>query len=84
MDKINLVSSQAAPKLSCSMDTRSKFSSPLVNSLVKNRLFKTTLPFQFIHTMGLTLVDMTLRDSRDLVIHRIEIWLFRGHSFGEI
>jgi len=54
-------------------------SSPLVNSLVKNRLFKTApdideTPFQFIHTMDLSVVDMTLHDSSDLVIHRTEIW----------
>ena len=40
---------------SFSMDTRSMSSSPLVDSLVKNRLFKTAPdivepPFQFIHT----------------------------------
>ena len=41
----------------------------------KNRLFKTAPdidkpPFQFIHTMDMSLVDMTLYDSPDLVIHR--------------
>ena len=58
MDKINIVSSQAAVLIvsSFSTDTRSKSSSPLVSSLVKNQLFKTApdideLPFQFIHTM---------------------------------
>ena len=40
----------------------------------KNRLFKTAPdidkpPFQFIHTMDMSLVDMTLYDSPDLVIH---------------
>ena len=57
------------------------FSSPLVDSLVKNLLFKTApdideAPFQFIHTtdlsMDLSLVDMMLHDSPDLVIHRTE------------
>jgi len=53
-------------------------SSPLVNSLVKNRLFKTApdideLTFQFIHTMDLSAVDTMLHDSSDLVIHRTEI-----------
>jgi len=76
MDKISIVSSQAVLEMSSfSMDTRSMSSSPLVNSLVKNWLFKTApdvdeLPFQFIHTMDLAQVDMTLHDSPDLVIYR--------------
>ena len=42
-------------------------SSPLVNSVVKNRLFKTAPdidepPFQFIHTMDLSVVDTMLYD----------------------
>jgi len=80
IDKINIVGSQAVLKTSSfSMDTRSMFSSPLVNSLVKNRLFKTApdideTPFQFIHTMDLSVVDTRLRDSSGLVIHRAEIW----------
>jgi len=55
MDKINIISSQTVLEMSSfSMDTRSISSSPLVNSLVKNRLFKTTPdvdepPFQVIH-----------------------------------
>jgi len=54
-------------------------SSLLVNSLVKNRLFKTAPdidepPFQFIHTIDLSVVGTTLYDSPDLVIHRTEIW----------
>ena len=41
MDKINIVSSQAILEMSYySMDTRSMSSSPLVNNLVKDRLFK--------------------------------------------
>jgi len=69
MNKINTVSSQAVLKESCIMDTCSKSSSPLVNSLVINRLFKTTpdideLPFRFIHTVDLSLVDMMLRDTQ--------------------
>jgi len=64
---------------SFSMDTRSKSSLPLVNSLVKNRLFKTAPdidepPFQFIHTMDLSVVDAMLHDSPDLIICRTEIW----------
>jgi len=64
---------------SFSMDTRSISSSPLVNSLVKNRLFKTAPdidepPFQFIHTMDLSVVDTMLHDNPDLVIHRTDIW----------
>ena len=80
MHKINTVSSQAVLEMPCiSMDTRSMSSSPLVNSLVKNQLFKTVphideLPFQFTHTMDLSVVDTMLHDSPDLVIHRTEIW----------
>jgi len=64
---------------SFSMDKRSMSSSPLVNSIVKNRLFKTTPyidepPFQFINIMDLFVVDAMLYDSPNLVIHRIEIW----------
>ena len=33
-----------------------------------------TAPFQFIHTMDLSVVDTMLHDSRDLVIHRTESW----------
>ena len=78
--KINIVSSQAALVVSSfSMDTRSMSSSPLVSSLVKNRLFNTAPdidqpPFQFIHTMDLSVVDTMLHNSPDLVIHRTEIW----------
>jgi len=62
---------------SFSMNTCSM--SSLVNSLVKNRLFKTTPdiddpPFQFIHTMNLSVVDTMLHDSPGLVIHRTDIW----------
>jgi len=80
MDKINIVSSQAVFKiLSFSMYTRSMSSSPLVNSLIKNRLIKTARdidepPFQFIHTKDLSVVDMMLHNSPDIIIHRIEIW----------
>ena len=69
MHKINIVSLQAVLEVSSfNMDTRLLTSSPLVNSLVKNRLFKTAPdidepPFQFIHTMDLSLVDTTLYDS---------------------
>ena len=77
MDKMSIVSSQAVLEMSSfSVDTRSMSSSPLV----KNRLFKTApdideLPFQFIHTMDLSVVD-----SPDLVIHRTEIWaVWRPH-----
>jgi len=69
MDKINIVSSQAVLEMtSFSMDTRSMSSLPLVNSIVKNRLFKTApdideSPFQSIHTMDLSVVDTMLHDS---------------------
>jgi len=55
MDKINIISSQALLEMpSFSMGTRSLSPSPLVNSLVKNQLFKTAPdidepPFQCIH-----------------------------------
>jgi len=80
MDKISIVSSQVVLEVpSFSMDIRSKFSLPLVNSLVKNRLFKTTSdidepPFQFIHTMDFSVVDTMLHDSPDLVIYSTEVW----------
>jgi len=76
MDKINIVSLQAVLEMSSfSTDTRSMSSSPLVNSLVKHRLFKTApvideLPFQ----LDLSMVDTMLHDSADLVIHTTEIW----------
>jgi len=64
---------------SFNMDTRSMSSSPLVNSLIKNWLFKTAPdidepPFQFTHTVDLSVVDAMLHDNPDLVIHRTEIW----------
>ena len=80
MDIISIVSSQAVLDMSSfSVDTRSMSSSPLVNSLVKNRLFKTAPdidqpPFQFMHTMDLSVVDTMLHDRPDLIIHRTEIW----------
>ena len=79
MDKINIVTAQAAFEMSSfRMDTRSMFSSLLVNSLVKNRLFKLAPdidepPFQFIHTIDLSVVNTMLHDSTDLVIHRTDI-----------
>ena len=65
---------------SFSMDTRAMSSSPLVNTLIKNRPLKTAPdidepPFQFIHTMDLSVLDTMLHDSSDLVIHRTEIWV---------
>jgi len=83
MDKINIVGSQAVLEMSSfSMNTRSMSSSPLVNSLVKNRLFKTASdiyepPFQFIHTINLSAVNTILHDSPDLVLYRTEIWTVR-------
>ena len=79
MDKINIVNLQAVLKTSNSTNTRSMSSSLLVNSLVKNQLFKTAPDideplFQFIHTMDLSVVDTMLHDSQDLVIHRTETW----------
>ena len=80
VDKSSIVNLQAVLKMpSFSTDTRLMSSSPLVNSLVKNRLFKTAPdidepPFQFIHTMDLPVADTLLHDSPDLVVHRTEIW----------
>jgi len=73
------VSSEAVVVVSSfSVETHSKSSSPLVNSFVKNRLFKRSRhrwsAVQFIHTMDLSVVDTTLHVSPDLVIHRTEIW----------
>jgi len=54
---------------------------PLVNSLVKincpnPRPHQTsTSQFQFVRTMDLSLVDTTLHNSPDLIIHRIQIWV---------
>ena len=63
MDKINIISSQAVLETSFfTTETRSKSFLPLVNSLVKNWLFKTA-PVQLIHTKDFPLVDMTLHDS---------------------
>jgi len=88
MDKISIVSSQAVfEKPSFSMNKRLMSSSPLVNSLVKNRLFKTAPdidapPFKFIHTIDLSVVHTMLHDSPDLVIHRIEIWAVLRTQLG--
>jgi len=79
---LNIISSQAVltcPPLAWTHDTRSRSSSSLVNNLVQNRLFKTASgidepPIQLIYTMDLSLVDTTLHDSPDLVIHKIETW----------
>jgi len=67
------------------MDTRSMSFSPLLNSLLKNRSFKTATDideplFQFIHTMYFYVADTMLNDSPDLVIYRTEIWaVWRPH-----
>jgi len=60
MDKINI----AIEIFSYSTDTRSMSSSPLVNSFVKNRLFKTAPdidepPFQFIKQAFIEVVAKT-------------------------
>ena len=79
MDKVNIVSSQAILEMSSfAMDTRSMSSLPLVNSFVKNRLFKTAPDideplFQFIHTMDLFVVDTILHDSPDFEIYRTDV-----------
>jgi len=59
-------------------------SSHHLSSLVKNRLFKTAPdidepPFQFIHTMDLSVVDMMLHDSPDLVTTGLRSGLFGGY-----
>ena len=79
MDKINIVSSQAVLKMSSfSVDTR-LMSSRHWSILIKNRLFRTApdinqLPFQFIYTMDLCVVDTTLHDSPHLVVHSTQTW----------
>ena len=88
MDKINIVSPKAVLKMSSfSMHTRSVSSLPLVNSLIKNRLFKTEPdvddpPFQFIHTMDLSVVNTMLHDSPDLIVHRTQIWAVSRPQVG--
>jgi len=88
MDKFNIVSSQAVLEMSSfSVDTRSMSSSPLVNSLVKNRLFKTTpdideLLFQFIHTIDLSLVDTMLVTAQISSSIGLRSGLFGGHRLG--
>jgi len=58
IDEINIISSYTVLEMSSfSTDTRSKSPSPLVNSLVKNRLFETApdidqLQFQFGFVSG--------------------------------
>ena len=87
-DKISIVSSQAVLEMSFfSMDTRTMSSLPLVNSLIKNRLFKTEPdvddpPFQFIHTMDLSVVNTMLHDSPDLIVHRTQIWAVSRPQVG--
>ena len=67
------------------MDTHSMSSWPLVNSLVKNRPFKTapSMSRRFNnhpHYAILSVADTMLHDSPDLVIHRTEIWtVWRPH-----
>jgi len=52
MDKINIVSSQAVLEVSSySTDTRLKSSSPMVNNLVKNQLFKTASDLDEIYIL---------------------------------
>ena len=78
LDKINVVSSQAVLKMS-SFSTRCL---PRHWSLISSKIDCSKLhapytdepPFQFIHTMDLSVVDTMLHDSPDLVIHRTEIW----------
>jgi len=88
MDKINIVSSQAVLEMSSfNIDTHSMSSLPLVNSLVKDRLFKTAPdidepPFLFIHIIDLSKVNRMLHDSSDLVIRRTEIWAVWRSQFG--
>ena len=71
---------------SFSADIRSKSSSPLVNSLSKidfSRPRETSMSSRFSSsTLAMSLVDSTLHDSPDLVIHRIEIWAVRRPQVG--
>jgi len=82
MDEINIASSQAVLKMSFSMDTRSKSSSPLVNSLIQNRLFKTAADIdeplvQFIHTMDLSRMHALSYHFYDIA------WQPRSRNSGE-
>ena len=78
MDKINIVSLQAVLEMSSfSMDTCSMSINATGQSIASSKiwLFKTAPdidepPFQFIHTMDLSVGDTMLHDSADLVIHK--------------
>jgi len=58
------------------MDTRSKSSTPVVNSHVDSQLFKAIPDVDhppFIHATVFCLVDMMLHDNTDLVIDWVQI-----------
>jgi len=88
MHKINIVSSQAVLEMSPLAWTHALcHPRHWSNSLAKNRLFKAAPdidepPFQFIHTIDLSVVDTMLHDSPDLLIHRTEIWAVWRPQFG--
>ena len=78
MAKISIVSSEAVPEMSFSIGTRSMSLWPLVNSLVKKRLFKTAPdvdepPLCSIWILDLSVVDTMMHYSPYLVILRTEI-----------
>jgi len=76
---------------SFSIDTRSISSSPLVNSLVKSRVFSATPdinepPFKFIDTMDLSVVDTMLHGEIWAVwrpqVERKKVWCFLMQQFN--
>jgi len=76
-DKINIVSSQVVFELSSfRMDTRSKSSTPVVNSHVDSQLFKATPDVDhppFIHATDFCLVDKMLHDNPVFVIDWVKV-----------
>ena len=59
------------------MDTRSKSSTPVVNSHVDSRLFKATPDVDhppFTHATDFCLVETMSHDDPDLVIEWVQIW----------
>jgi len=77
MDKINIVSSQAVLEMtSFTMDSGHTLDVFLASSKIdcsrSHQLDEP--PFQFIHTMDLSVADTMLHDSPNLIIHRTEIW----------
>ena len=75
MDKINIVSSKVVLEMSSfSMDTRSMSPHHWSIALSKIDCSGPHQTWMNCRSMDLSVVDTTLHDSPDLVIHRTEIW----------